>query len=659
MVGVRLRSAWLSRVRFGFMVFAVVALAAGEASTQTPQRSRPQGAASVTIVTDALGRKDSRAAQMIVEVARRLSEANGIRVLGLSSVGGATNIRDLLDMRGVDFAIVNSDVFAGMTGTRVYWRARRNVRYVMKLYDQRVLFLTRNGMSDLKSLQDRSIGILTESPATKLTLRTILGGAGVTANPMQIGDELPDVIFAMESEVGHLNKLAAKLEGYKPADIPLTDDLAKTYADASIAPSEVWGIRINERVQTLSVDTLLSVFNWQAASARRNNADAFIQALYANLPELRERSENSIWHHAAITAAVRGWSRYPRANPTRFLTPQQISKLASVKRIPFATEPVAPPVPPPSDRPETRPPTVSTEPAAVTSASGAIALSGQRGEVTIASVDESTPEEPVSEPPPTLRVLAFERPPMTRQAHSDGGLAGTLLRRAIEEANLPIAPELKFTWIKYDRVQISKLIEEGEFDLILPWDITPCDKPDALGPVGALLCDRGQFSQALMTVVVGLFAPTVSGITLSNPASLRGKRVCVAAGGASRLGGSAFTSWRRRHDVEIVRKPSLLACLAAVQLDGADAIAANELEGRFALQQLGLTQLFEMSQQPLAISQIAAVIPAKTERANELGLVLDAGITALRQTPAFDQPIREQLELLLPPTRTSAGPTSQ
>ena len=66
----------------------------------------------VSVLTDGIADPGSRATQAINQLAAYAGRMPNVRVLPISGRGAAENVRDLLYLRGVDLAVVNSDVLA-------------------------------------------------------------------------------------------------------------------------------------------------------------------------------------------------------------------------------------------------------------------------------------------------------------------------------------------------------------------------------------------------------------------------------------------------------------------------------------------------------------------------------------------------------------------
>src|SRR5262249_12442484 len=66
----------------------------------------------VTVITDGLGEPASDVSQILNEISITLDKESGVRLLSINGYGGPANVRDLLQLRGTDLAVINSDVLA-------------------------------------------------------------------------------------------------------------------------------------------------------------------------------------------------------------------------------------------------------------------------------------------------------------------------------------------------------------------------------------------------------------------------------------------------------------------------------------------------------------------------------------------------------------------
>jgi hypothetical protein len=93
----------------------------------------------------------------------------------------------------------------------------------------------------------------------------------------------------------------------------------------------------------------------------------------------------------------------------------------------------------------------------------------------------------------------------------------------------------------------------------------------------------------------------------------------------------------------VIRRATLLDCVAAVQANDADTFVATDLEGTHLLRRLGLTPFFTLLPRPLATSGIHAVVSRDHARAAELMAALNTGLKNLKEGDAYASIVQKHL----------------
>src|SRR5262249_26527884 len=185
-----------------------------------------------------------------------------------------------------------------------------------------------------------------------------------------------------------------------------------------------------------------------------------------------------------------------------------------------------------------------------------------------------------------------------------------------------------------------------------------CEHPNDLTQSLAVLCDNGVFSDALLQVVVGLFAPADSTFKFDTDEGIVGKTICVAQDhDVSALNGNG-RSWVSLKRVTVLRRSRLLGCVAAGQGRAAAAFAATDLEGRFLLPRLGLGQAFAMQTRPLATRAVHAVAPRDNAKAEDLIGAINRGLKQLKQSGAYAATVQKHMAGLWDGTATPPPPAA-
>jgi TRAP-type uncharacterized transport system substrate-binding protein len=593
---------------------AAIGLVMASAGGEAQDRSQPTKSGTITILTDSLSEPSGPATVAVYDLADQLARGAKIRVLPVAGLGAVANVRDLFSLRLIDIAVLNSDILAFLDQTGEFPSARRQLRYLVHLYDQNVYLLARRTFSALEDLRGRRLIVGSRSGGSHITAATLfnlqkiditLEGLGHEAllDDARIGDF--DGALLLSSELARLRLSAQMRRDFHLLPIAPTPALQATYRPATIEGPATLGLAEAARVETIAVSTLLVA---RAANLPRSDASdvpAFIDAFYSALPELRRQSPTSIWRRADLNSLSPGWTRHPAAEPGRVLDAAQLADLARAK-----------------------------PPEAIL----------------------SLPHDPGQEPVQGRKIglLAAGRAPLTDERLPDGGLATALLSNALSGAQPSegMPAEIEVRWTKSAVPPVQALLSDRSIDLYLPWESVDCEQPGDLMLISAVLCDNVLFSEPILQVVIGLFTLTESSFKFDNDESIHGKVICVPGDRDVSLLNANGRKWISQRRVVALRRSTLLDCVSAVQQHEADAFVANDLEAQYLLGRLGLSALFNMLERSLGTRGVHAIVSKDHARAFELIDAVNSGLRRLRESDAYAAIVRRHLMRLW---ETAAG----
>jgi ABC-type amino acid transport substrate-binding protein len=607
------------------LIAAAIGLLALTLSAHAQQRPRPpERTGSVTILTDGIAEPNSRATRAINELAKDLGSARGnvrdnVRVLPIAGHGAVANVRDLLQLRGVDLAVLNSDIFLFLDQTRQYPKARSQIHYVTHIYNQKVYLLARKEFNTLDDLRGRRLGVLSGEAASHTTAMTLFGLLGIDVALQALGSdaylddpalEKLDGVLLLSDELARVRLSAQARQDLRVLPISLTPALRNGYRPAVIEPQELPGLPIAGNTDTVAVSTLLAVYNWLPSQRRFADVSAFASGLFSTLPKLRETA-GSLWRQADLNAQIEGWPRYSVAQRGRALDKAQLAPPA-----PLDDEPTA-----------TLPPAVETAPATATA---------------------------------KIKVLAIARAPLADEQQPEGGLIPELLRSSLGKAKLRkgsigketlgkgssggAGSEIELRWTT--AAPVKSLLSDASIDISLPWDGADCERPNDLVQASAVLCDKALYSDPILEVVVGLFTRSDSNFSFDTDESIFGRTICMSADQDASPLNSQGRAWLSQKRLTVIRQPTLLDCASAVQTQEVDAFVASDLEGRYVLDRLGLSGQFKMAERPLGIRGVHAVASREHAQASELIAALNRGLQELKASGAYAAIVRSHLSRL-------------
>lgn len=117
------------------------------------------------------------------DLAAVLDDGDRLRVLPVLGKGSLQNIADLLYLRGIDVAIVQSDVLRYVREKKLDPRIERRIRYVAKLYNEEVHVLARADVATFAGLAGKKVNFDVDGSGTAMTATTIFGLLGMRVQP--------------------------------------------------------------------------------------------------------------------------------------------------------------------------------------------------------------------------------------------------------------------------------------------------------------------------------------------------------------------------------------------------------------------------------------------------------------------------------------------
>src|SRR5262249_14559462 len=134
-----------------------------------------------------------------------------------------------------------------------------------------------------------------------------------------------------------------------------------------------------------------------------------------------------------------------------------------------------------------------------------------------------------------------------------------------------------------------------------------------------------------------------NGFEFDTDEGIFGKAICVPLDRDVSVLNSDGRKWLSERRISMIRRPTLLDCISLAQQREADAFVASDLEGRYALGQLGLSQLFKMMERPLGTRGVHVIVPKERPQAEERVNAVNQGLKQLKQSDTYSSIIRQHL----------------
>ena len=246
-------------------------------------------------------------------------EQNRVRVLPVAGAGASQNAKDVMFARGIDFAILQTDVLDEIKHNPPFPGVEKYLQYVTQLYDQQLHVLVGPDVQSIEELRGKKVNFGPRDGGTSTTAAAVFNTLGiepdVTTLPYPLAlDKL------RRGEISALVYVATKpsrlFQDIRPEEhlhfLPITGDLPPIYtADTITSDDYPELVSRNTPVRTIGVGTVLVAYNWPTKSERHQRVSRFVQAFFANLKEIKGRRPK--WRDFDVSASVAGWTRFPAA----------------------------------------------------------------------------------------------------------------------------------------------------------------------------------------------------------------------------------------------------------------------------------------------------------------------------------------------------------
>ena len=275
------------------------------------------------------------------ELAEVLDDGDNLRVLPIVSYGAASNLDDLLYLRGVDVAVTQSDVFEYFQTQRKVAGLQNRVHYITRLPVSEVHILAKRNIRSIEDLRGKKVNFGPAGSGSSLTGPIIFQRAGVKVEQTQFDNpvalqklragEIDALIRMVSKPIDFFAKIPAK-DDFHLVPIPFTQTFSDYYTLTEFTKAE-YPTLISEGETTtgLGVPAVLAVYNWPLNSDRARRVKRLVERMFANWEKFQSPPRHPKWKEINLAATVPGWTRWsPVEEQLQIMRQQQQAQSASV-----------------------------------------------------------------------------------------------------------------------------------------------------------------------------------------------------------------------------------------------------------------------------------------------------------------------------------------
>lgn len=269
------------------------------------------------------GHPGSTSAKLGEELARVLNGWSGIRVRTLVGKGSQQNVEDLLYLRGVDLAFLNSDVMVNLQITQPDHPALRNLAYIAKVTEAELHLVVRDesDAQGIFDMQNKRVAIGNTGSGTALTSRLMMRLLGIRATAIfmdpylsleALKNEELDAVFMLGAKPLPILQNIREEDGLRlvGVEFPFTSGESEIYTEGEFLPEDYPNLVKEKLLPSVNVPVVLAAYSkFSRGSTRYRNIETFARAFLETIPRLQQPPRHPKWREIDLAADLDGWDR--------------------------------------------------------------------------------------------------------------------------------------------------------------------------------------------------------------------------------------------------------------------------------------------------------------------------------------------------------------
>jgi len=255
------------------------------------------------------------------DIARAVNDSGATHVLPIVTRGPTENVNDLLYLKGIDAAIINSDSLEEYKSQVP--QIQQRITYVLSLFPSELHIFVRPEIKSLQDLVGKKVNFNTQGTAAAYSGPLIFSRLGMNVEKMFIPHpaaleqmrrgEIASVVFVTSKPVDAFVRGKWE-EGFKFLPVEygskFEDYYLPSHFDSTDYPNLV---AKSERIATIAVPTILAAYNWRPGSDRYRRVARFVEELYSGVDKLKTPGFDPKRKDVNLSTEVPGLERFQAA----------------------------------------------------------------------------------------------------------------------------------------------------------------------------------------------------------------------------------------------------------------------------------------------------------------------------------------------------------
>jgi TRAP-type uncharacterized transport system substrate-binding protein len=267
------------------------------------------------------GQLEGAPIRLATELARVVDDNENLHVLPIVTRGPTENVEDLLYLKGVDVAVINSDSLDQFK--TLVPNIQQRIVYILSLFPSELHVFVRPEINSLSDLAGKKVNFNTPGTTAaysgplifdrlKLNVQKTFIPHQVALQQMKTGQEdMEAVVFITTKPVDAFTR-GAWPEGFK--FLPVTFEDFGIYLPSTLTHDDYPQlIPAGQQIETIAIPTILAAYNWPKSSDRYRRVARLTDYLFDRLDRLQTPAFHPAWKNVNLAAKVPGLDRLAAA----------------------------------------------------------------------------------------------------------------------------------------------------------------------------------------------------------------------------------------------------------------------------------------------------------------------------------------------------------
>jgi TRAP transporter TAXI family solute receptor len=267
---------------------------------------------------------DSTYLQTAYDLSRVLNDGDRLRILPIVGIGGSQNIRDVLNLKGVDIGITQSNILNEFRRSNAQLgKVDDKLRYVARLFNEETHLVARSEIASIEQLRGRKVNFGDAGGGTSFTMRNVFKILDINVEEVHASQaeaieqlkrgEIAAIALVAGKPVRSIANLKAT-DGLHLVPVPYARAFDEDYFLASLTHDDYPGlIEPGKSVDTISVGAVLISYNWPKTNDRYRRVANFVEALFSKIGEFQKPPRHPKWREVNLASTLPGWTRFEPA----------------------------------------------------------------------------------------------------------------------------------------------------------------------------------------------------------------------------------------------------------------------------------------------------------------------------------------------------------